>query len=224
MKRWILISAMLMAPALSGCLFADPDPKTEPCVGEACKPDPTERPLLKASVLSGHLGNYRDCPNDALEGVGAQGDAAGLCAEVEGEDFDGCGGPLNCEDPMVTVSMSNGGDADALGLTVDKIELLTTSGDVVAELALIELIRLDEIDGILQVVPFDGTIEQSIGTRLDLRIQGLNDLTILQDPGADEGARLAGTGGIIRVTFSAENHDDVIVESMELFDLPSVDT
>lgn len=89
---------------------------------------------FELTFVSGHLGNYWDCPGEA-NGAGtpagseAAGDAAaGACAPGFEES---CNSPLNCEAAMVVVEVTNTGDTDLGDLNIESIEMIDADGTTV---------------------------------------------------------------------------------------------
>ncbi len=82
---------------------------------------------LAVTFVSGHLGNYWDCPDEALALPGGAdrqaGPGAGAPAEAGAPEFadcaeDGCGGGLlNCDQAMVIVQVENVGAHDIAALS-----------------------------------------------------------------------------------------------------------
>lgn len=183
-------------------------------------------PDIEATYVSGHLGNYRDCPDGgytaedepASSGEATEGDSAGACAP--GSD---CESFTSCEDGQMTVQLVNNGDAAARGIQVTTIELFDSEGTSRAELPLIELVETSTNE------VFDGRLDA--GEELNLRVVFLgpdNAYEMLNTGGDSDGdvapGRRAGSAGVLEVTFSAENHDKLQVESGELYPVPSIDT
>lgn len=185
-------------------------------------PIPGERPELKGVFVSGHLGSYWDCPEDAYHGEapspGADGDFApgadGAC--MEGSE---CPSFEACEQAQVTIALSNGGAAQAREILVEQIELFGTDGVSRAILPLISTIDT------ATNAPFDGTLAAGESVTLRVEFQGPYDpYGLLAPVDGAAGDRAIGGGGIVETTFSADNHDDVVVESAEIYDVPAIDT
>ena len=183
-------------------------------------------PILEGTYVSGHLGNYRDCPDGgytaedqpASSGEPVEGDAAGACAP--GSD---CESFTNCEDGQMTVQITNTGDVAATGLQTTAIELFDANGVSRAELPLIELLDTDTSES------FDGRIGEGESVTLRVVFLGPDQPYDLLNTSSDSDGdvapgRRSGTAGTIEVTFTAENHGKLTIESGELYPVPSIDT
>jgi hypothetical protein len=218
---------MLLVPAFGlvmGCV--DPPEKTgetpEFCNGTSCETLP--EPVMTGVFVSGHLGNYRDCPGDGWsEGpvvgganrVSPQGDIAeGACAPDSN-----CEPILNCQDAAATINLTNSGESLASGVQVDRVDLFDDNGELVASLPVLEV---SEDFG-----SFDGELDVDETITLMIDFQGpQNPYDLLQTATDSDGdARLgASSSGTLRVIISADNHDAITVEGKEIFAVPSVDT
>ncbi|MFP4599166.1 MAG: hypothetical protein ACLFVJ_12985 [Persicimonas sp.] len=232
------ITVMILALAVSlsaACVEPTEDAwNLRECTGEECETEQQDQPDLSATYVSGHLGNYLDCPGDGYTAEstmsgeapsdGDDGAFAGDCAE--GED---CSYEMNCEDAQITLRLSNDGEGEATGLQVVTIELFDGDGVSKATLPLIDAIDTDTAES------FDGTLEASEEVNLRVEFQGPASphtlLSTSDDDGGDAGDEPTGGDrmgtddhGIIEVTIGADNHDDVTVESTELYPVPSVAT
>jgi hypothetical protein len=224
MKKMLLILTFALA---AGCVPSDEKDLPATC-DAACEANnqnnvtPADSPDIKGSFISGHLGNYWDCPQD---GYSAPTDAssadAGMGADVAPCEVgnDNCGGgPLNCEGAQLTIRLTNGGQADATSVEVSKIEIFDADGLSLAVLPVIGLLDATTNES------FDGTL--AVGQSIDLRVdyRGPTNLYALL-PTDETGSRVGGTeSALIEITVSAENHDDVIIDGGELFVLPAVVT
>jgi hypothetical protein len=182
-----------------------------------------EQPLLEATFVSGHLGNYRDCDHEGYtEGETASSGsaepdsdaAAGACAP--GSD---CDAIANCEDGQLTVQIANTGETDARGIQVSTLELFNSEGTSRAELPLIEVIDTTTNEA------FDGTL--AAGETLNVRVVFLgpdNPYEFLDTSDSASGDRGPGLSGTLEVSFTAENHGKFKVESGALYAVPSIDT
>jgi hypothetical protein len=192
----------------------------EECEGGCEEP----APLLEGTYVSGHLGNYRDCPEGGFtaegepRGTSTDGDSAGACAP--GTD---CESFTSCEDGQMTVQITNTGDSTARGLQVTTIELFDSNDVSRAELPLIDLVDTSTNE------TFEGTVAQ--GETVSLRVVFLGpdrpyDLLNTEDDASGDVApgRRAGTAGTLEVTFTADNHGKLTIESGELYPVPSIDT
>lgn len=209
------------AVALSGCVEPPEKDPTNPefCNGVSC--EQAEKAELQGVFVSGHLGNYSDCPEDGWtddttigsDRAPAEGDIAeGACAP--GTE---CTPILNCEVAQATINLSNVGEALGTGVQVDRLELFNDDGEMVAELP---VIAVDESGA-----TFDGevAIDETVTLRIDF--QGpQNPYGLLSSDTADAG-RFAGSGsGTLRIVLSADDHDEIKVEGKEIYAVPSVDT
>lgn len=175
------------------------------CLGES---------TVEGVFVSGHLGNYMDCPGDGYSG---DLDEAARSSDAPEGDAGACSpgvecGPLNCEDGQVTLRLVNGGELTVDGLQLERVELLDENGRYVADLPLINV--SNTVDG----GAFDGELEPA--EEVDLRVDflGPEDLTELT------GASDHQDSGFIRITFEADDHRDIVIPSTELYVLPSVVT
>ena len=186
----------LAAMGLSGCFLFEPD-------GD-----------LEAVYISGHLGNYWDCPDQAYTpgqradgAVGSdaggapsepQGDfAPGACepapapdgganAPAEGDVAPGyCGGPLNCEGAQATFQLSNPTGL-ARGIRVSEILLLNDSGAIVASLPVLNTELASGAEA------FDGELSPGESVSLRVYFRGpANPYELLEDAsGASDEGRL----------------------------------
>ena len=166
----------LAATSLSGCFLFEPD-------GD-----------LVGTYVSGHLGNYWDCPEeaytpgrqsndsnrgDALAGAARpalvtnsdcdEADSARAPAEPDADadvpgNYCGGGGLDNCEGAQVTIQLSNG-QGLARGIRVEEVLLLNADGDIVANLPVLDTHVASSNQ------PFDGELapRESLGLRIDFR-------------------------------------------------------
>ena len=173
---------------------------------------------LKASFVSGHLGNYQDCPEDGYRAQpdGASDQSSGIsqgdCAD------DQCGSFNSCEKASAILKLSNGGDNDAIGILVQKIELKDESGSTLATLPLESVTLLDNSQ-------FSGKVGVDDSPSIRVDFQGPVNLSELVSNDEDSTyERIAAPIAIIHITLSADNADDVIVISPVATSLPAVDT
>ena len=227
MKK-LTLTIFALAISLSAACVSNQEPDTdwnlEECT-DGCEEEQGQ-PQLNATFVSGHLGNYMDCPGDGYTAGGFAGGAPrnGDAACADGEDCD-YNDALNCEDGQLTVRLSNEGDAAAEGLQVTTIELFDVDGTSKATLPLIDAINTSSNQA------FDGTLEA--GEKVTLRVEFLgpeNPYSLLVvDDDYDEpsgGDRMSGGSGsgTIEMTITSDNHADVTVESTELYPVPSIAT
>ena len=120
LRRFALLA--VIAAATPACISNPDDSDADAGAGGGGEQPPVEGDF-QLTFVSGHLGNYWDCPAEAngVAAAEASGDAAaGACAP--GFE-DSCTGPLNCEAAMVVVEVRNTGDTDLGDLSVVSIEL-----------------------------------------------------------------------------------------------------
>ncbi len=107
-------SIIALALALTGCIQEsggeDPDAGIEPV-----------RTTLALTYVSGHLGSYWDCPEEAMSAPGGApaGFDAGAAEAGDCADAEDCGGPLNCDAAMLLIQVQNTGE---VGLTTLRAE------------------------------------------------------------------------------------------------------
>lgn len=132
-------------------------------------PPPQGNQSLELAYISGHLGAYWDCPDDAMppragqpdgaaREAGAPEDPAGLIA---GDCADENCGFLNCEPAEVRLRVTNDGEEAVDALTVKQLQLVWGDGDLSNN----DVIGLYGPDG----EAFDGVLEP--GDSVDLRIE-----------------------------------------------------
>lgn len=134
-----------LAPLVTGCIEETETPNNNTDAGArldgAVDPDggvgpdgsvePVEESHLRLTYVSGHLGSYWDCPDEALAAPAdarEQGDPAGPPAGEAAadcaEDSPDCGGPLNCTPAMVILQVENLGDAAIDQLSAGDLSIL----------------------------------------------------------------------------------------------------
>lgn len=219
------LSPLLLAALFVGCVPATekntPDP--EFCEGTSC--EQTLDPEITGVFVSGHLGNYWDCPEDGYTQPVVGGSDGAAPPPGEDADFapcmegdDSCQNViLNCENASLTVSLSNIGEAIGEGLQVDRVELYNTSGTKVADLPVLEVTENN--------AAFDGQIglDETLSLRVDF--QGpANPYDLLSEPTSDGSRGIGADSGTVRVIISADNHDDVEIEGKSIYSIPGVDT
>jgi hypothetical protein len=191
------LAPFLLAVTLIGCGEAADKPMPEFCEGTTC--EQTLSPVVTGVFVSGHLGNYRDCPGDGYTGEVAVGGSTSEGEPVappgEQGDFAPCmegdesctNAILNCEQAQLTVSLSNLGDAIATGLQVDRVELYNLDGDKVADLPVQAVSEQNEA--------YDGDLDIDESTTLRVDFQGPQNPYKLLSSGPDSDAgRFAGDG------------------------------
>jgi hypothetical protein len=223
MKKLMIMLAALAALWTTGCGEAAQDDSwdIDKCTDD-CE-EKTEKPELDGTYISGHLGNYDGCPEDGFTAGGNDGDpepsgdfAAGACEE--GQD---CPSLMACEDGQITVRLRNTGDAEARALQITTIELFDAVGTSRATLPLIDAIDTDTNE------TFSGTLAAGDEVTLRVEFQGpANPYSLLQTAEDDAAGDMdrSSTYATIQLTVTGENHDDVVIESTELYPVPSVDT
>lgn len=168
---------------------------------------------VEGTFVSGHLGNYLDCPGDGY--TASSGDSAGRAAPSSDAAFapcpegETCNYTLNCEDAQATVRLSNISVEDVRDLQVEKIELLDGNGHVRAELPWMS--TTDTTDS----SSFDGQVDG--GEELDLRIDFQGPADVSEFVKDEETVK-------IRITFDSDEHPPIEIDSDELYRLPSVVT
>ncbi|RVU41443.1 hypothetical protein EA187_19055 [Lujinxingia sediminis] len=194
-------------------------------LGTGC-PELTGDPELKGTFISGHLGNYESCPEDGYSDDASGGEPAGAPAEDVAadcaEDSEDCGGVfLNCEDAQVTLRLINTGDEPAVGVQVTRIELFDTNG---VSKAVLPLMGVSDVTTPGATVDFEGVIPVGAERALRVDFQGpQSPWELLATDGEDSG-RHANHGGIIEITFTAENRRGEVVVRGEVSALPSMAT
>lgn len=215
MKSVLLVTVALSLSMFVGCGSTQDDESWDL---ETCDQNCEEKdaPALSAIYVSGHLGNYQDCPGDGYSPEPVDGDfAAGDCAE--GQD---CNFVLNCEDAQMTVQLENTGNASASGVQVSKIELFDSEGVSLAELPLMQTVDTTTNQ------PFAASLAIDEQATLRVEFQGpQNPYELANDAGRSaSGDSAMAEPWTIEITFSADNHDDFTVESTAVYPVPSVDT
>lgn len=191
------------------------------CVAVSEKPgeEETRRSTLKGAFVSGHLGNYWDCPEDAYS-TGSDGDAS---REAPAADLGACPDDmectpiLNCDGAQFTIRLTNGGELDLQEIEVSRIEIFSVDGTSLAVLPLIQVRESASND------VFDGDL--GAGASVDLRVDyrgpaSLYDLLPRDDSGAVQGD---GDSALIEVTVEADD-GAVVIDGGEVFVLPTVVT
>lgn len=217
----MMISVVIAAPA---CV---PDVDSEP--EETWELEEEKQTLeLDGAFLSGHLGNYLDCPGDGYSGDTTnlmeppeeQDDDADFAAGDCAAESDECSGGFNCEDAQATVRITNDSGEAAEGLQVEKIELFDDDGVSKATLPLLGVenadIRAD----------FDGSVDTEEEVRLRVDFVGPAspyELLRTEDNEPGDDAYYNPTGSL-EITFSSEEHKDLIIIGTDIYTVPTVDT
>lgn len=223
MKKWTLMTLALAVSLTAACVSPQQDDpwNIEECAdAEKCEEQNDEEPAVSGTYVSGHLGNYRDCPGDGYspQSSDSDGDAgAGACAPGTECEWNG-----NCEDAQLTVRLTNTGEGAVHGLQVATIELFDADGVSQAVLPLMQTVVVGTGEA------FDGELEAGEETMLRVEFQGPEApdslLNTESTDGDFSGDRSADNYGTIDMTFTADNHDDVVIETTALYPVPSVDT
>lgn len=209
-----------MASMTTACLFPGGG-ETDPTAPPGWEVGGDNQPAIEAIFVGGHLGNYLDCPDDGYSEPGGSSDEPSssrdadfaACEPSEDGDESNCGGPLNCEQAQITIKLVNNGDAKALGLSIERIALTDANGAVVATLPLIAAI--DTASG----EAFDGELAAGAEVTLRLDYQGPTDIEqFLPSQSRWDGS------AILELTFGADNHPNVVIETKAVSVLPSVVT
>lgn len=217
--------ATMSVTSLSGCLLMEDDGETSTPASNNWHPtSPESEAELHGTYISGHLGNYWDCPDQAYtpadqQVVGAPGAEGADFAPCEQSD-DSCGGPLNCESAMVMIELSNPGELKAQGVSVYEIELLDVQGTVLATLPIVSVAE------VTSGASFDGELEIDEQVKLRVEYQGPLNLRELlpQDP-TDGVDRFSGEASAkVRIKVKADNAHEISVESKLISSVPSVAT
>ncbi len=182
------------------------------------QPPATVSDGLTAAHVGGHLGSYRDCPDEAWENHNADDAAPDRVAGAPDADCDGACGPLNCEAARLTFTLSNQSDVDAEGVEPVALFLLDRDGLEIVELPIAA--TLDE-DG----QPFDGALDAGGQALLHIEFVGLLDAAALVGPPADgDGAFDWRSGVQLRLLIGAATHDDTGLDTPLVYSLPEIDT
>ncbi len=216
MKTLVKYMIIPLLFALSSC--GPVESKQPPQTCDNCLPQ-EKTTTLKGSFVSGHLGNYQDCPGEAYIEPELNTDSDGAFADdcAEGQE---CGGLLNCEKASTTLRLSNGGDVEALGVLVQKIELKNSVGKTVA------FLPLESVSVVETNAQFGGKVgvDDNISIRVDF--QGPANPYQLLKPAAsaDAGRVSSDSTGVLHITISADNAKDITIISTPISAIPSVDT
>lgn len=173
-------------------------------------PDPKVSPVLSAEFVSGHLGNYMDCPEQGYSGGDQAGRAPGLwegdCAE------DGCG-ILNCEGAQVTFSLDNAGRVEARNLRITGIELFNADGAKVADLPAESVTHVETGEPMLELAG------DSQGMFYLFFKGPAQPYDLLQ---AQDGQ--LGRAGVLIIKLKADNHAEITIETPYIYVLDAIAT
>jgi hypothetical protein len=131
MKRLMTTFSLALLSVLTPACIADPDDGGATAdAGAGGTEVPVNGAALALTFVSGHLGNYWDCPGEA-NGAGAAagapreaaGDAAGACPP--GEE---CVSIINCEAAMVMLEVENETDGALSDFRIERIVLVNDDG------------------------------------------------------------------------------------------------
>ena len=185
--------------------------------GEEYNDEMSSTPEESSSTLgliyvSGHFGNYYDCPEEAYRVGGDESPSAVASDAVAGDCAIGesCGGPLNCEGAQLTVRLTNTGDETATVIEVADLLLIDSEGFERASFTVLSVVGTSET--------FVGELDA--GESVDLRIEysgpyNLNEL--LEGSGNQNNGRL-------RLKMKAAGQDEETLDTPLLDELPSVAT
>lgn len=208
MKRLALSLSLTLLAALTPACIADPDDggATTDAGATGGTEVPVDGAALSLTFVSGHLGNYWDCPGEA-NGAGAAagapreaaGDAAGACPP--GEE---CVSISNCEAAMVMLEVANETDGALADFRIHHIVLVNDDGTTET------LEGLGIFDAETQATPAALPAGASRTLRLDFRGPS-------RDPNA-EGDRF------LRIELRAGESAAGTLETPPLFSVPAVAT
>lgn len=208
MKRLASVLSLALLAAWTPACIADPDDGN--ATADAGATGGTEVPVngaaLTLTFVSGHLGNYWDCPGEA-NGAGiaagapreAAGDAAGACPP--GEE---CVSIVNCEAAMVMLEVENETDGALADFRIERIVLVNDDGTTE------DLEGLGIVDAETQAAPAALPAGATRTLRLDFRGPA-------RDPNAD-GDRF------LRLELRAGDDAAGTLETPPLFSVPAVAT
>jgi hypothetical protein len=170
MKALITLFAAFL---FTGCVLdREPPPDGE---------DPPEPAALELAYVSGHFGNYWDCPDEAYQppragAAPADADAAlvaGPCAEEP------CQPILNCETAQITIQIANIGEAPVEGIRVDDLVVLNAAGEAHTSLPVLS-VQTPELE------VFDGAVGAGETATLRIDFRGLRSVSDLFGQGVFE--------------------------------------
>lgn len=172
---------------------------------------------LSVEHVGGHLGSYRDCPEEAWENqdapAGEAADRAAFDAICEGS----CG-PLNCEAARLTVNLINDSDVEAEGVEPVALFLLDREGIEAVELPIAAV--FDTAGD-----PFDGHLGVGEQALVHIEFMGPLDVIALIGPPNDaDGDAIWRSGAQLRLSIGAQTHDDTGLDTPPVYSLPEVDT
>ena len=207
----LLLTVALLCISAAACEDGGDDPIITPGPAES----------FELTYVSGHLGNYWDCPQDALssgpEAAGAPRPAseAADMAACEGDD---CAPMiLNCEHAEVTVRIRNTGEDTLSGLALTAIRLIGPDDGSTLDSSLVELIRADGGD-------LSDPIDAGAEIDVVVRFRGLTNDAYYQLFDGASGASFAPQPGVtVELDFESPSFNDTL-NTPSLAMLPSVAT
>jgi hypothetical protein len=215
-----LLSLLLLALPLVACLEESDDSnwnltennQTQNNQNNNTTPDPKISPVLSAEFVSGHLGNYLDCPEQGYH-AGARSAEPGGAGLWEGDCAeDGCG-ILNCEGAQVTFTLKNEGRVEAQNLRITSIELFNTDGLKVADLP------LESVQAVETGEPLANVGGDSQGMFYMFFKGPAQPYELLE---AQDGQW--GRAGILLIKLKADNHAEFTLETPNIYVLDNIAT
>lgn len=215
--------ALLSSLSLTGCLMLVEENTSEP---EPWQPKETEKKAqLKGTYISGHLGNYWDCPEQGYQGeqepqpagqrpAGDQGEQ-GACAPSEDGNFDACG-PLNCEAAQVTLELSNIGQLAAQGAKITEILVLDDQDMVRASLPIHDTMLLPSNE------TYDGALD--VGATIKVRVDFAGPVNMNEILGYGPESRYGEQKAKLRIKIKANNAAEISIDTKLVSSMPSVAT
>jgi hypothetical protein len=178
---------------------------------------PAQKMQLELTYVSGHLGNYWDCPGKSASG-GKPGsttdpssapaaDMAGAMRACDPDDADCDGiGFMNCEEATILMVVKNVGKIMAKGIEISDLELLDADKKNIAKLEIVSTSRTDDHE-------LTGTLAPNEEMQLLITFQGPNS--------NDVGWNFMGHLHIIVVT-DDDSSADLVTSALEI--LPAMAT
>lgn len=215
--------ALLSSMSLTGCLMIVDENPSEP---EPWRPKETPKKAeLKGVYISGHLGNYWDCPEQGYQGEQkAQPEPAerpagdqefGACAPSEDGAFDGCG-PLNCEAAQVTLELSNIGQLAAQGTKISEILVLDDQDVVRASLPIHDTMLLPNNER------YDGALD--VGATIKVRVDFAGPVNMNEILGYGPESRWGEQKAKLRIKIKASNANEISIDTKLVSSMPGVAT
>lgn len=216
--------ALLSSLSLTGCLMLVEENPSEP---EPWRPKETEKKAqLKSTYISGHLGNYWDCPEQGYQGEQkAQPEPGqrpagdqdfGACASSE-DGFDSCGGLLNCEAAQVTLELSNIGQLAAQGARISEILVLDDQDMVRASLPIHDTMLLPNNE------TYNGALD--VGATIKVRVDFAGPVNINELLGTmNSESRFGEQKAKLRIKIKANNAAEISIDTKLVSSMPGVAT